>query len=102
MCNCIEEANKALAAAHTIIDTKMAVTFGSKEAHFKQVMYVPTRSTKRGKKARIVPVNFCPLCGEDQRAKPTAKVERTARPGHGNASGKRARVRAARSSSVND
>lgn len=63
MCNCIEKANKALESAHTIIDTKMAVQFGSKHATFKQVMYVPTRSTKKGKKARVVPVNFCPLCG---------------------------------------
>lgn len=61
-CNCIEEANKALESVHTVIDTKMAVRLGTREA-FSQVMYVPTRSTKKGKKARVVPVNFCPLCG---------------------------------------
>jgi hypothetical protein len=63
MCNCIEEANKTLAAVHTAIDVKHSVVFGEKNATFEEVMYIPTRSTKKGKKAKIVPVIFCPLCG---------------------------------------
>lgn len=63
MCKCVEKANKALEAVHTVIDTKMAVRFGEKNATFDSVMYIPTRSTKKGKKARVVPVIYCPLCG---------------------------------------
>lgn len=64
MCDCIKKANKALAADHTVLDTKMAINFGKRHGTMKQVLVVPTRATKKGIKPRIVQINFCPLCGE--------------------------------------
>lgn len=63
MCNCITEANKALAEKNTVLDTKMTVDL--KTGKFSSVITVPTRKlNSRGKRAVIVPINFCPLCGK--------------------------------------
>lgn len=64
MCNCIAEANKALAKQDMALATVSMLVTKGKKAEFRQVLTVPVRSTKKGKKAKHVPINFCPLCGE--------------------------------------
>lgn len=64
MCNCIAEANKALASQHMALTTMSILVSKGKNAEFRQVLTVPVRSTKKGVKAKVVPINFCPLCGE--------------------------------------
>lgn len=64
MCNCIVEANKALAKQGMVLATVSMLVTKGKKAEFRQVLTVPVRSTKKGKKAKHVPINFCPLCGE--------------------------------------
>lgn len=68
MCKCIEKANKALAPAHTALTTATMLVGddNSKSLKFKTVLVIPTHSTKKGVKAKVVPINFCPLCGEKQ------------------------------------
>jgi hypothetical protein len=63
MCNCIEEANKALASKHMALTTVSMLLSKGKKAEFRQVLTVPVHSTKKGVKAKVVPINFCPLCG---------------------------------------
>lgn len=66
MCDCIKQANKALASQHTALTTSTMLVADDKAKHAKmvQVLTVPTHSIKKGVKARVVPINFCPLCGE--------------------------------------
>lgn len=64
MCNCIVEANKALATQHMALSTVLMLVTKGKKAEFRHVMTLPVHSTKKGVKAKHVPINFCPLCGE--------------------------------------
>lgn len=66
MCNCIKKANKALESQHTAITTTTMLVGDDNATHLKtvQVLTIPTHSTKKGVKAKVVPINFCPLCGE--------------------------------------
>lgn len=64
MCNCITEANKALAPKHMALTTMSMLVTKGKNAEFRQVLTVPVHSTKKGVKAKVVPINYCPLCGE--------------------------------------
>ena len=63
MCNCIQEANKALAEQHMALTTATMLVTKGKKASFRQVLTLPVHSTKKGMKAKVVPIIFCPLCG---------------------------------------
>lgn len=64
MCKCIAEANKALAAQHMALTTMSVLVTKGRRAAFKQVLTVPVHATKKGVKAKIISINFCPLCGK--------------------------------------
>jgi hypothetical protein len=66
MCDCIKKANKTLAAQHTALTTRTMLVGNDNAKSMKmvQVLTVPTHSTKKGVTAKVVPINFCPLCGE--------------------------------------
>lgn len=62
-CNCIEEANKALAEHNTAIATVMTVHTTSMDIGTR--ITVPTRKVNsKGKRAMTLFATYCPLCGE--------------------------------------
>lgn len=63
MCNCIEEANKALAEHNTAIATALTVNTESMQTGVR--MTIPTRKvSSKGKRPMTVFATYCPLCGE--------------------------------------
>lgn len=63
-CNCIEEANKALAPHGVKLDTVLSISLLG--GGFTEQMYVPTvklGAQRPRKKPPTLFANFCPICG---------------------------------------
>jgi len=62
MCNCIEEANKALAEHNTAIAPAMTVNTETMKTGVR--ITIPTKKvSSKGKRPMTVFATYCPLCG---------------------------------------